>query len=447
MSGGKYNSRTFRRYYTGACDYKLHQVIFRDAESDAVIVRCPGISTRDTCHASIYEYRLPTRSYEQRAARNLQHSAGQRNTDLRSRFYTIHAAGLGNYLTRKLHICGFSRCCCITYTSFAQCIYCICMSGIFGRRLELSVATEYSARYNHICIMQLTIHIEKLTLAAVCRRGELICYVLYDLGIQNLTGVLPLIGCRLDEVTISVQGFALFLRECMCLFIQWCDYRYRILLGLGCKNLICELNKLCNRLSAVEADSAVCEVGICLQLSGKCETCLLTHAGYGMEQTYILILGDNCIEHRCGLDDRIRRLFDSDAGWCICKLSRSISINSLTAFRQLHVTNVCEPGVAERSEHIYRLDVHHVTSLYFALIEERRDQYKLLLELEHRHAQCLCVLVILLDKLKCDTIVREVRELIYDNGICQYAELLLECRLRILGCLFVHSLLNNEFSH
>lgn len=233
----------------------------------------------------------------------------------------------------------------------------------------------------------------------------------------------------------------------MCLFIQRCDYRYRILFRLIGKNLICEFNKLCNRLSAVETDSAVCEVGICLQLSGKRETCLLTHAGYGMKQTCVLVLGSNGIKHRCGFDNRICRFFDPDAGWRICKLSRSISINSLAAFRQLHVTNVCKPGVTERSEHIYRLDVHHVTSLYLAFIEERRDQYKLLLELEHRHAQCLCVLVILLDKLKCDTIVREVRELVYDNGICQYAELLLECRLRILGCLFVHSLLNNEFSH
>lgn len=76
MSRGKYNSRTFRRYYTGACDYKLYQVIFSDAEPDTVIMRCPGISTCDTCHASIYEYRLPARSYEQRAARDLQHSAG-----------------------------------------------------------------------------------------------------------------------------------------------------------------------------------------------------------------------------------------------------------------------------------------------------------------------------------------------------------------------------------
>lgn len=447
MSRGKYNSRTFRRYYTGACDYKLHQVIFSNTKSDTVIVRCPGISTCDTCHASIYEYRLPARSYKQRAARDLEYSAGQRNTDLRSCFYTIHAAGLCNYLARQLHVCGFSGCYCIPHTSFAQCIYCICMSCIVGRRLELSVATEYSARYNHICIMQLTIYIEKLALAAVRRRGELICYVLYDLGIKNLARVLPLIGCRLNEVTISVQSFALLLRERMCLFIQRCDYRYRILLRLVYKNLICKLNKLCNGLSAIETDSAVYKVCIRLQLSGKRETCLLTHASYGMKQACILILGYNCIEHRCRLDDRICRFFDPDAGWRVCKLSRSISINSLTAFRQLHVTNVCKPGVTERSEHIYRLNVHHVTSLYLAFIEERRDQYKLLLELEHRHAQCLCVLVILLDKLKCDTIVREVRELIYDNGICQYTELLLECRLRILGCLFVHSLLNNEFSH
>lgn len=233
----------------------------------------------------------------------------------------------------------------------------------------------------------------------------------------------------------------------MRLFIQGRNYRYRILFRLFGKNLIRKLNKLRNRLSAVEADGTVCEVSICLQLSGKRETCLLAHTSHGMEQTRILVFCRNCIKHRCGFDNRIYGLFNTDAGWCVCHLSRSICVHSLSAFRQFHITYVSEPGITEWSEHIYRLDIHHIASLYLAFIEERWDQYKLLLELEHRHAKCLCVLVILLDKLKCDTIVREVRELIYDNGICQYAELLLECRLRILGCLFIHSLLNNEFSH
>lgn len=157
ISGSKYNSCAFRRYNTGTCDYKLRQVIFSDAEPDTVIVRCPSISTCYTCHASIYEYRLPVRCYEQRVARNLLHSAGQRNTDLRSCFYTIHATGLGNYLTRQLHISRFSRCYSITHTSFTQRIHSVRMPGVLSRQLEFSIAAEDSSWHNHIGIMQFAI--------------------------------------------------------------------------------------------------------------------------------------------------------------------------------------------------------------------------------------------------------------------------------------------------
>ena len=153
------------------------------------------------------------------------------------------------------------------------------------------------------------------------------------------------------------------------------------------------------------------------------------------------------LQHRSRLYNRIGGLFHADALRGLCTYHSTSGINHITTLGKLHVTNISQPGVTQRSEYIGRLDIHHITGLDLTFVEERWYQDKLGVQLKYRHAYGFCILVILLDELKCYTVVRHVGELVHDNRICENTELLLECRLRILCCLLVHSLLNNEFSH
>lgn len=246
--------------------------------------------------------------------------------------------------------------------------------------------------------MQVTLDVEQSATAIIAGSCKLVIYGVDYGGLEYVSGVLPLVCCSFDEVTISVQSFALFLRQRRCLLIERRNHSSKVRLRLICQYIGRQLNEIIHSFFAVELYGTVGKRCVLLKFAHECKARLLTQAGSCIENIVLRysIVCDS-LKHRRRFYNRVGGLLDTDAGRRLCQHSCAIGSYLLPTLCEFHVADVGQPRITEWSECIDRLDIHHVSSLDLALVEECRHQDKLGVELKHRDPDGFCILVILLD--------------------------------------------------
>lgn len=154
--------------------------------------------------------------------------------------------------------------------------------------------------------MQVTLNIQKLAAAIAARSCKLVIYGVDYGSLKHISGVLPFIGCRLNEVTISVQSFALFLRQRRCLLIERSNHSSKVGRRLICQHIGRQFNEIVHSFSAVELYGTISELCILLKFAHECKACLLAQADSRIKNIvlrYSII--NHRLEHRRGLYNRI----------------------------------------------------------------------------------------------------------------------------------------------